>query len=82
LFSAEKTGETTAFRQWDRDVMSDAMASPTIKFSAPQRLYERAQEEAERVGVSVPQLALMALVDRLDGRVVRTTGAPEPPEEP
>jgi hypothetical protein len=60
--------------------MSCPMASPTIKFSAPQRLYERAQEEADRVGISVPQLALMALVDRLDGRVVRTTEAPPPPE--
>lgn len=53
--------------------MSSPMANPTIKFSAPQRLYERAQEEADRLGVSVPQLALMALVDRLDARVWRSS---------
>jgi hypothetical protein len=55
------------------DVPSAAMANPTIKFSVPAVLHERAQAEADRIGVSLPQLALMALVDRLDANVWRST---------
>lgn len=63
--------------------MSRPMASPTVKFSVPPRLHERAELEAKRIGISLPQLALMALVDRLDAKVWRSTEAPPAePEDP
>lgn len=48
--------------------MSDLVPNPTIKFAVPQPLYDRALAEVERVGITLQQLMLMALVDRLDVR--------------
>lgn len=58
--------------------MSRSVANPTIKVAVPVPLYERTVAEAARIGVTIQQLTLMALVDRLDARVSEGEHPPDP----